>query len=534
MELIGEYDASGLAEPIFLARRADGQMIQMSSLLFGVARHLDGRRTLEQVAEAAGRELGRRLEPDDLEYLLDRKLKPAGLVVTEDGQGPPLERRDPMLALRFKARVVPARLVDRAAALVTPLFFAPAVIALLAGVAAAEGWLFFLHGVAQPVRQVVLQPHLSLLVVVLLIASTAFHELGHAAACRYGGAKPGPIGVGLYLAWPVFYSDVTDSYRLDRAGRLRTDLGGVYFNLVFALLVTATYLVTRFEPLLVVVALEPIEVLHQFFPFVRLDGYYVISDLIGVPDLFQRIRPTLASLMPNRPLHPQVAGLKPWARVAVAAWVLIASAIILALYVLLIVGLPRLAATAWQSVAQHAALIATAFRAGRPVLVVLDAVEELFLLLPILALGLTLARLGRHLVTLLWRFSARRPATRFALAIAAAGALGFAAGVLWQADRYRPIQPWEHGTLPTAPLVVDRVSDADGAGPAAPRVWSGPPAPGPRQPALPASSPTAAGVAPSAAASATSPAPSARPSSTAAPSPTPSAAPSPNPSPSPI
>ena len=37
---------------------------------------------------------------------------------------------------------------------------------------------------------------------------------------------------GLYLVYPAFYTDVTDSYRLDRAGRVRTDLGGVYFNVL--------------------------------------------------------------------------------------------------------------------------------------------------------------------------------------------------------------------------------------------------------------------------------------------------------------
>jgi putative peptide zinc metalloprotease protein len=43
------------------------------------------------------------------------------------------------------------------------------------------------------------------------------------------------MGVGLYLFYPVFYSDVTDSYRLGRSARVRTDLGGVYFHLIFAL-----------------------------------------------------------------------------------------------------------------------------------------------------------------------------------------------------------------------------------------------------------------------------------------------------------
>ena len=69
----------------------------------------------------------------------------------------------------------------------------------------------------------------------LAVASMLFHECGHAAACRYGGARPGVIGVGFYVVWPAFYTNVTDAYRLGRAGRIRTDLGGVYFNAVFVL-----------------------------------------------------------------------------------------------------------------------------------------------------------------------------------------------------------------------------------------------------------------------------------------------------------
>ena len=44
------------------------------------------------------------------------------------------------------------------------------------------------------------------------------------------------MGAGLYLVWPAFYTDVTDSYRLDRGGRIRTDLGGLYFNAIVVVL----------------------------------------------------------------------------------------------------------------------------------------------------------------------------------------------------------------------------------------------------------------------------------------------------------
>ena len=152
------------------------------------------------------------------------------------------------------------------------------------------------------------------------MVSGAFHELGHATASRYAGAEPGVIGAGIYLLWPVFYNDLNDSYRLSRTDRLRCDLGGVYFNVLFILALFVAFGLTGFTPLLVVAAAQHLVILQQFLPFVRLDGYYVVSDLAGVPDLFRRIRPVLASLVPG------AAGrgdLKPHARRLVTAWVLL-------------------------------------------------------------------------------------------------------------------------------------------------------------------------------------------------------------------
>jgi hypothetical protein len=54
------------------------------------------------------------------------------------------------------------------------------------------------------------------LVLPTVVVATAFHEIGHASACRFSGARPGEMGVGVYLIWPAFYCDVTDAYRLDR------------------------------------------------------------------------------------------------------------------------------------------------------------------------------------------------------------------------------------------------------------------------------------------------------------------------------
>jgi putative peptide zinc metalloprotease protein len=128
-----------------------------------------------------------------------------------------------------------------------------------------------------------------------VVIATAFHEIGHATACRYGGAKPGVMGVGIYVVWPAFYTGVTDAYRLGRGGRLRTDLGGIYFNAIFALAMAGLFALTGFEPLLLLVLVQNFAMLQQLLPFLRLDGYYILSDLTGVPDMFSCIKPCSAA-----------------------------------------------------------------------------------------------------------------------------------------------------------------------------------------------------------------------------------------------
>ncbi len=62
--------------------------------------------------------------------------------------------------------------------------------------------------------------------------------------------------------------------------------------------------------------------LQQRRPFVRFDGYFILSDLVGVPDLFARAAPILKSVLARGRRDPRVAGLRRGARVAVTGWVI--------------------------------------------------------------------------------------------------------------------------------------------------------------------------------------------------------------------
>lgn len=390
VELLGAYHGSGYQEAPCLVRRG-GRTLEISPLLYLVCTEVDGVRDLAQVATAVSDRCGRTATAADIAYLLDHKLAPLGLLAG----GPPTPAPAPrLLGLSLRTAVLSPAAVRPWAERLAVLFRPPVVAVVLAAVAALDGWLLATRDLGGALGGVATQPGLVLVLALLTLVGGAFHELGHATACRYGGAEPGAIGVGLYLVWPVFYNDLNDSYRLDRTGRLRADLGGIYFNAVFVLVLGAAYLATGFAPLLVAVALQHVAVLHQLLPFVRLDGYYLVSDLAGVPDLFGRIRPVVTSLLPGRVTPPAVGQLTRRARMLVTGWVVVAVPLLMALVVLVVASLPRMATTAWASVFVHGRSFALAWHQGALWAGTLDVVGILLLLVPPVAIGLTLGHVA--------------------------------------------------------------------------------------------------------------------------------------------
>ena len=553
IELIGEYEDSGFKEAPSLARRADGQVIQLSRMLYAVAQQADGSRTIDEIAAAAGEAVGRHLSAANVEFLVTRKLRPLGVLAGADGRSPELKRNDPMTALRFRAALVPDGVVHTITTLFRPLYFPVVVLAVLAALAGVDAYVFFVHGLAQGVRGLLTQPAYLMVMFGMVVASAAFHECGHATACRYGGAKPGVMGAGLYFVWPAFYTDVTDAYRLGKGGRLRTDLGGIYFNIIFSVGTFAAYLLTHAEPLLVIIALQHLEMAHQFLPSLRLDGYYVVADLTGVPDLFGRIKPVLRSVLPGHAADPRVTELKTWVRAAVTLWVFITVPAIILLYGLLLINIPRMFATAWSSAQHLVGAAAGEFAHGRVLPGVFDWIQVALLVLPIVGLVLTLATTGRQLAGRAWQRTEGHPVARGGLALAGLGAAALLLVILGPRGNYHPIRPTDRGTLAAgaselvaAPADVasgQTIGDApagDGtAAPAAgPPAGSSNPAPG-TAPATanPQAAPAAGGsdAPPSgpqpAAAPIASPASSPAPSPVASPRPSPASSPAASPSP---
>ncbi|PZS23340.1 MAG: hypothetical protein DLM54_01415, partial [Acidimicrobiales bacterium] len=447
IELIGEFEGSGFKEAPSLARRADGQVIQLTPLLYSVAELSDGQRDLSQIAEQIGHDIGRRVSADNVATLVEHRLRPLGILMDADGSAPSVKKPDPFLALKFRAAVIPARISAMLGSTFRPLFLPPVIIVALIGLAITDWWVFVVHGIAQATRQALFGPGAFLAILAGVVLSAAFHETGHATGCRYGGGEPGKMGCGLYLAWPAFYTDVTDAYRLGKRGRLRTDLGGVYFNVVFLLATIGIYLATGYEPLLLLVVVEHVEIVHQLLPVIRLDGYYIVADLTGVPDLFARIKPILTSALPWKPLDDRVKVLKRSVRVAVTAWVVVVVPLLIVELLVVLIQLPRILATAWTSAVKLAGQVSHGFSHGDVLGVLAGSLQILVLSLPIAGILLMLGRTALKTAQSVWRRTSGRPGQR-ALVSATGAALIAALAYSWiPPSHYHPIRPSERGTI---------------------------------------------------------------------------------------
>jgi putative peptide zinc metalloprotease protein len=80
VELLGEYQGSGLTEATYLARKPGGQVVQLSRLLYLVLSEIDGSRPVSEIATRAAASSGREVSAANVGYLLANKLTPLGIV----------------------------------------------------------------------------------------------------------------------------------------------------------------------------------------------------------------------------------------------------------------------------------------------------------------------------------------------------------------------------------------------------------------------------------------------------------------------
>ena len=143
-----------------------------------------------------------------------------------------------------------------------------------------------------------------------MVVSSLFHELGHAAACKRFGIRHGGIGFGLYLNFPVLYTDVTEVWKLGRRQRCVVNLAGVYFQLYFLAVLLALFYITGNDIVRYLILTLNLGFVMTLNPFFKFDGYWLASDILGVPNLRARSKEVIAYFI--RKWRGKPVGAKPY------------------------------------------------------------------------------------------------------------------------------------------------------------------------------------------------------------------------------
>lgn len=120
------------------------------------------------------------------------------------------------------------------------------------------------------------------------------HEFGHAYMAKRAGCRVQSMGLAFMVLLPLFYTDVSDAWRIsERRSRLLVGAGGVLAELLLASVALLAWSLlpdgpARTAAFLLASTTWITTLAVNLNPFMRFDGYFLLSDLWGVDNLQQR------------------------------------------------------------------------------------------------------------------------------------------------------------------------------------------------------------------------------------------------------
>ncbi|MEM6821759.1 MAG: biotin/lipoyl-binding protein [Verrucomicrobiota bacterium] len=140
----------------------------------------------------------------------------------------------------------------------------------------------------------ILAPSNLFLLYVCGIGAKFFHELGHGLVCRALGGEVRTLGVMLLILTPLPYIDATSSWSFrNKWHRIFVSAAGMLFEFALAAVAVIVWANTGSGTLnataynLMVIA-SVTTFIFNINPLLRFDGYYIFSDLLEIPNLYQR------------------------------------------------------------------------------------------------------------------------------------------------------------------------------------------------------------------------------------------------------
>lgn len=128
----------------------------------------------------------------------------------------------------------------------------------------------------------------------VLAITKIIHEFGHGLLCKHFGGECHEMGVMFLVLTPCLYCNVSDSWMLpSKWHRAAIGAGGMYFEIVMASIATFVWWFSEpgalnYVALRVMFICSISTVIFNGNPLLRFDGYYILADLLEIPNLRQK------------------------------------------------------------------------------------------------------------------------------------------------------------------------------------------------------------------------------------------------------
>ncbi len=294
---------------------------------FAILQMLDGQSSLEDIAEQFEAEFPpQTIRVEELQNFVGM-LHRSGLVLSDaSGQGVQLHQRrgerrrkeilgamSNILFLRFRG-FDPERILNALYPWVRWFFSVPAIICCILLTSAALTLVIVQFDVFQsrlPSFQSFFAAQNWLLIAGVLGVTKVIHEFGHGLSCKHCGGECHEMGIMLLVLTPCLYCNVSDSWMLpNRWHRAAIGAAGMYVEVVIASVCTFIWWFSEpgflnYVCLNVMFVSSVSTILFNANPLLRYDGYYILSDVMEIPNLRQK-----ASTILSRKLGSWCLGLE--------------------------------------------------------------------------------------------------------------------------------------------------------------------------------------------------------------------------------
>lgn len=141
--------------------------------------------------------------------------------------------------------------------------------------------------------------------------SLFIHELGHYFCCYQQKGVPGEIGIGTYFIMPVLYTNLDDIWKLSKKKRIWINLAGIYFQNIFLFLCEMIAWVRADAAAVTFFFYAQLATLANLIPFIKMDGYWILVDLLEYPNLFRDTAKSFLAHSKFRKNNLEISSIRP-------------------------------------------------------------------------------------------------------------------------------------------------------------------------------------------------------------------------------